>query len=248
MQLNLYYFRHNKNLACPVIPKSRIPFYDLTIVFNGTLNYTLNGKKYAVTKNQVLFLPPETIRAREKGNEPSDYVSFNFFYDKTIAFPMYLKNAVDKKIIALISACDTVGGSFDTLQKNILKNILKAIILSLQKNTEVSKFSKLTQATLLYIQNNYKKRLTVPMICENVSYSAPHLSRTFKKETGQSVMDYLIMLKIEAAKSLILEKELPLGEIAAQVGYDDYNYFTHLFKKRVGCSPLNYTKNLNNLD
>lgn len=88
----------------------------------------------------------------------------------------------------------------------------------------------------------------MPMICENVSYSAPHLSRTFKKETGQSVIDYLIMLRIEAAKSLIIEKEMPMSKIAAQVGYDDYNYFTHLFKKRVGCSPLNYTKNLNNLN
>ena len=248
MKLSLYYFRHNKNLACYTLTKSRIPFYDLTIVLDGTLNYTLNGKKYAVTKNQVLFLPPNTIRYREKGNAPSNYVSFNFLYDKTIPFPMYLKNAVDKKIIALISACDTVGGALDTLQKNIIKNILKAIILSLQKNTEISKFSKLTQDTLSYIQNNYKNRLTVPMICENVSYSAPHLSRTFKKETGQSVIDYQIMLRIEAAKSLIIEKEMPMSKIAAQVGYDDYNYFTHLFKKRVGCSPLNYTKNLNNLD
>lgn len=41
---------------------------------------------------------------------------------------------------------------------------------------------------------------------------------------------------------------MPMSKIAAQVGYDDYNYFTHLFKKRVGCSPLNYTKNLNNLN
>ncbi len=49
-------------------------------------------------------------------------------------------------------------------------------------------------------------------------------------------------------KSLIIEKEMPMSKIAAQVGYDDYNYFTHLFKKRVGCSPLNYTTNLNNLD
>ena len=121
MKLSLYYFRHNKNLACYTLTKSRIPFYDLTIVLDGTLNYTLNGKKYAVTKNQVLFLPPNTIRYREKGNAPSNYVSFNFLYDKTIPFPMYLKNAVDKKIIALISACDTVGGALDTLQKNIIK-------------------------------------------------------------------------------------------------------------------------------
>lgn len=74
MKLSLYYFRHNKNLACYTLTKSRIPFYDLTIVLDGTLNYTLNGKKYAVTKNQVLFLPPNTIRYREKGNAPSNYV------------------------------------------------------------------------------------------------------------------------------------------------------------------------------
>lgn len=244
MKVRLYYFRHNKNRVCPIITKSRIQFYDLTIVLDGTLIYTLNGKKYEVSKNQVLFLPPNTIRYREKGTEASNYISFNFLFDEDIAFPQYMKNVVDKKIIALISAFDTIDGAFDIIQKNIIIGILQAIIFSLQKNTEISKFSKLTQDTLLYIKNNYKKKLTIQMICESAGYSAPHLSRTFKKETGQSIMDYLIMLKIEAAKSLILEKELPLSEIAAQVGYDDYNYFTHLFKKRVGCSPLNYTKSL----
>lgn len=59
MKLSLYYFRHNKNLACYTLTKSRIPFYDLTIVLDGTLNYTLNGKKYAVTKKSGAFSSAE---------------------------------------------------------------------------------------------------------------------------------------------------------------------------------------------
>ena len=82
-------------------------------------------------------------------------------------------------------------------------------------------------------------------ICNAVCYSVAHLSRVFKKETGKSVMEYLAELKTEKAKALLTENELSLTEIAARLGYEDYNYFTHAFKNRVGVSPLNYRKALN---
>lgn len=244
MITELYYMKHRKNIVCPSITPSRITFYDLTIVLDGELTYIVNGKKCRITANEAICVPPGTLRARNGSEHVVSYISFNFACDEPLDFPLTLTGILDRKVIALISACDAVGDVFDSTQKKIAASITNAVILSLESIIESRTFSRITRDALLYIQKNYKQRLTMRQICDDVSYSAPHLSRIFKKETGKSIMDYVIMLKIETAKSLIVEKNLSLVEIAAQVGYDDYNYFTHLFKKRVGSSPLNYIKQL----
>lgn len=62
----------------------------------------------------------------------------------------------------------------------------------------------------------------------------------FKKETGFSIIEYFNKLKIEEAKKLIVERADSLTEIALKLGFEDYNYFSRLFKKHTGYSPKQY--------
>ena len=55
-------------------------------------------------------------------------------------------------------------------------------------------------------------------------------------------MNYIINEKMEKAKTLLIEGVLPLKEIALQTGFNDYNYFIRIFKKRVGTTPLQFRK------
>ena len=63
----------------------------------------------------------------------------------------------------------------------------------------------------------------------------------FKKETGQNFMDYLTELRISKAKELLCGEELSVQDVAEQVGYRDLKYFSRLFKKLTGVSPVSYT-------
>jgi two-component system response regulator YesN len=64
----------------------------------------------------------------------------------------------------------------------------------------------------------------------------------FKQETGLSITAYVIKKRIEKAKQLLIERVLTLPEVAERVGFSDYNYFSRVFKKEVGVSPINYRK------
>ena len=77
-------------------------------------------------------------------------------------------------------------------------------------------------------------------IAADNGYSAAQLQRIFKNECGLSVIDYFINIKIEYAKLLINEGQCTITEIALNVGYNNPNYFSRLFKKKVGLSPSEY--------
>ena len=68
--------------------------------------------------------------------------------------------------------------------------------------------------------------------------------KLFKKETGKSIINYLLDERLESAKMLIREGSLSLSDIAVETGFSDYNYFSRIFKKRVGVSPISYKKNI----
>ncbi|MBQ7371349.1 MAG: helix-turn-helix transcriptional regulator [Blautia sp.] len=93
-----------------------------------------------------------------------------------------------------------------------------------------------------YMESNYKNRLTLDDLAEFANFNKYYLLREFKKYTGFSPNDYLISLRIGAAKQLLVSTTLPASKIAYEVGISDVNNFNNLFKKRVGMTPIQYRR------
>ena len=94
-----------------------------------------------------------------------------------------------------------------------------------------------------YIKRNHNQNITLDDLCRHFSCSHSHLSHVFKKSIGKSFREYLTELRIEDAKALLLHSRLSVTEIALSVGFSDSNYFSNVFKKSVGISPLSFRKN-----
>ncbi len=90
---------------------------------------------------------------------------------------------------------------------------------------------------LRYIDERYKDALTLDSLAQLFNYSAKNLSRVFKKRTGYSLIDYMIRLRMDKAKAMLLDTGAGIQEIAEEVGYADRMYFNRIFKKHVGISP-----------
>jgi len=91
------------------------------------------------------------------------------------------------------------------------------------------------------LEERYDRNLDLDETAEAVGMSASYLSRLFKQETGVTITDYLIQIRIEKAKQYLTDHpNLKNYEIAQLVGYGDPVYFNKLFKKCVGVTPRDY--------
>ena len=136
----------------------------------------------------------------------------------------------------------------------IIKNYLEIFLINLLRfytETEngnetflpVKKLSsKPVDEVMKILKENVETNLSIDEICSKTSYGRAYLFRVFKAETGKSIIEYFIELKIEKAKQLILENKLSVKEISAALSFNEPNYFTKTFKRVTGITPSTYRK------
>ena len=81
----------------------------------------------------------------------------------------------------------------------------------------------------------------------NVGLTPTYLSALFKKESGQNFTDYVTTLRITRAKELLCCTKKLISEIAYEVGFRDYRYFSQIFKKQTGMTPRQFQNSTNEL-
>ncbi|MCH5598054.1 AraC family transcriptional regulator [Niabella ginsengisoli] len=94
--------------------------------------------------------------------------------------------------------------------------------------------------SIAYMKAHINHSMSVNDLALTQNLSASHFTALFKSKTGSSPIDYFIRLKIQFACQLLKQSDFKIAEISTQVGYDDVFYFSRVFKKIVGSSPLAY--------
>lgn len=93
------------------------------------------------------------------------------------------------------------------------------------------------RTTLQYIEEHYNETIRLSELASLANVSSQHFCRIFKQMTGKRPMDYINLLRINKAVTLLSENRLNISEIAMAVGFDDSNYFSRIFKKYRKKSP-----------
>lgn len=91
-----------------------------------------------------------------------------------------------------------------------------------------------------YIENNFKDKITVDMLCDLFGVGRRTFERRFKKATSNTIVEYIQRVKIEAAKKELETGRKTVNEIMFDVGYMDSKAFRDVFKKIAGMSPVDY--------
>lgn len=97
---------------------------------------------------------------------------------------------------------------------------------------------------IIYMKQHIEQKISLQEMASQFKLSVPHFSRLFRQRTRNSPIEYFIQLKMQHACQLLDYSNLKIYEIADAIGYDDSYYFSRIFKKVMGISPLQYKKNL----
>ncbi|OMF32620.1 AraC family transcriptional regulator [Paenibacillus sp. FSL H8-0548] len=91
-----------------------------------------------------------------------------------------------------------------------------------------------------YLREHYQEDITAQELGESINFHPVYIARCMQKEFGCAPFDYLMRFRIERAKLLLLQTDLPIARIGEEVGFNHAAYFTSCFAKYEGISPRKY--------
>ncbi len=124
--------------------------------------------------------------------------------------------------------------------KDMLEWVHHFVGKALHQAEVVKESESVVQIIQRYVTAHIDQDMPRDMLAELVFLHPDHLSRLFKKETGYSLSDFVIVERIKLAKKILTQTDIPISAVAVSVGYSNFSHFSKIFKKYVKCGPMEY--------
>ncbi|MGN0292648.1 MAG: helix-turn-helix domain-containing protein [Lachnospiraceae bacterium] len=247
---NLYDYR------CPSFSKREYyPYYLLFYTYNGYGYLEYEGRHYHLGEGDGFFID---------GRKPHKFgCSSDYWYHASAAvcgptIPELYKNfAENGNPVFSQSITDSIPEGFEKLlclysiaepyrdwqvSNNIGNMLTDLLVSSLSESSRTAATASTMRHLIRYMEKNYTEPISVEQLTKDFGISRSQLFREFKKYTGFAPNDYLIQVRINAAKRLLGSSAMSVAEVAYAVGFHNINNFTNMFKKITGMTPSEYRK------
>jgi len=163
-----------------------------------------------------------------------------------------LKNTVDKPLIAsLIQSIINEQTNQQIYHQKITEQIVNAIITIVARNIALKLPKNIKEATgevvleiLHYIQENIynPKQLKANIISEHFNISLNYFGKYFKKQTGETLQEYISNYKLRLIEARLLNTDMRINEIADELHFSDESHLNKVFRKHKGMNPSEFRK------
>ena len=106
----------------------------------------------------------------------------------------------------------------------------------------VSESDRIVHDVSEYVSSHYGEDISLSSLSRKFSVSESHLSRKFKDVSGMGLNEYVTLVRVMNAERLLREGGATITSVAEQCGFNDSNYFSTVFKRIKGITPLKYAK------
>lgn len=252
--------QHHKSIMVP----HKHDFY-LTVLFTkGTGVHEIDFYSYPIKPGSVFLLNPGQTHHWELSEDIDGYIffhsksfyemsfngrrinSFPFFYSTQNPPCVYLNGKAQEKIEDLFREVVVEDQSVSILKRQKLASLIDIIYIELSRlcidesesdiktaNTYSIKFRELEE----FIEKSFLQEKSPQFYASKLNISPKHLNRITKEMVGKTTTELITERVILEAKRLLIHGKLTFTEIAYELGYEDYSYFSRLFKKKVGENP-----------
>lgn len=250
---HLEYFDPGKDIQVihRIIPSTALhshDFFEIEFISNGKGTHVLNSKNYPIQSGTVWLCTPADFHEIIL-DEPAEY--WTILFDNNVLSDEYhqfilnsgavCKNLPSDKLQRLTMAAQLLYEEHlvDGNVRPIMEYILDMII---SKDTSSNETSPIRQA-IYYTEIYFKNKLTLSSVADQVGLSPTYFGNLFKKEIGETYINYLNKKRVIFAMKL-LESGVNVSTACFESGFGSLSGFLHTFKKNTGISPNDYRKKM----
>ena len=240
--------------------------YELYYLTRGRRNYFVANNIFTICTGDIILIPPGIIH---KTTSVSSYghkrilLNFveeyfpknieedisNLFSDYHISIPETKADEVDY----IFKKLENEYNNTDEYSSEAIKNIMSELfikLLRISKETiniknKTGKYESKIKNTLELLKKDISANITVDYAAEVSGLSKSHFEKLFKELTGFTFIDYLNMQRLLKSQKLLAKTSKSITDIAFECGFNSSNYFTTVFKKYSGLTPLKFRKKEN---
>ena len=234
-------------------PSGRLDYYLIYLV-SGEIHFSYNDGITKLSAGDLIIYPANTpykyscvandqavqfYWAHFTGNQVLDILGAY----RLSLFPHVHKININNHIDLRFKALFDGFAIKDSFRDNDLSALFDRLLIEFGRVLSVSgNGTSRLHKSVRYITENLSDQIKIPDLArlENMSMTTYNLH--FKAYMGISPTKYIIKLRIQQAIELLLNSDLSIQEISARCGYNDYNFFTKVFKNELGCPPTEYRK------
>lgn len=239
-------FVYNKSIV--ISPERKVELYEMEYFPQSGGVSVINGKAEPIVKGNILFAAPGDSRHSvlpfkayyvhwRTGNEKLKHMLKNLPHISRMGEDAVRMEALFRQIIRSYNSEEPYCQVY--LEAKILDLIFW--IASRKEAQEDSRvYSPVVLKALEYIGRNYKEDIQLKDIAEAVGLTPVYFHNLFRSAVGKTPREYLQERRLEAAKELLAGSDMSLVNVAAECGFSSQAYFTAVFKRNCGATPLAY--------
>ena len=244
--------------------------FEIIYVRSGFLTVSISGESYIGKTGEAFVVSPGNLHLMGSQSGTVDYYTF-LFPLKYISFRT--DDMLDEKLLEPLNSghlmiCPRVKDTAKELCDQLIeiymakkdeseskiatqvrtKIILLQFILEMWKKgfvieNDTSGRNTVEKEMVSYIQQNFTGKISLREFGEQFHLSEKYISRYFKEHFHITLSQYVTYLRLEHAKQLLQDTDIPVTDVAMQSGYQNVSYFIRSFQKAYAVSPLKYRKN-----
>jgi AraC-like DNA-binding protein/ligand-binding sensor protein len=222
-------------------------FEDLSRVAD-TILQMMRENRLEEVKPVVSSLPALVSRL---ASDPGTFAGARLFLSSTLESMCFTARGLGCDVEAIDSVCSHANAQLDRAANAFeLRDAWfrsAGEVLDEVRRLYAGKRKKIVERACRIVENQLEhsstpQKISIGEIASALGISADHLSRVFKRDTGQTLEHYLMAKRVEISKRLLLDPVSRISEVARRCGFSDSSYFARVFRMVAGCSPREFCR------
>jgi AraC-like DNA-binding protein/mannose-6-phosphate isomerase-like protein (cupin superfamily) len=235
---------------------------ELFFIVSGKGQFLIQGQVFPVDVNNLVIINPDILHTELSLNaQPLEYIvlgidGIELATDENSNGQFCVLDHIESVEISpclrnILREMEQKNAGYEDIcqayMEILIIRLMRNTALTMQEEPQVVSSNRQCASVKRYIDLHFKEPLTLEQLSEEAHINKYYLSHIFKQEYGISPINYLISRRIDESKYLLAETDLSMSQIAHLLGFSSLSYFSQVFRRANGNSPMDFRQNSKNI-